>query len=127
MLHKKKSLKIKTKQKHITYMSLFLKKAIIGIFEQLSLSICKPGAIYGRKSNYFILTFLLQGCLVYQIYQVQYLQSYKPDFWGYKIIKWSTRYGRSTYRESIIKYSFLKSYGKFKMCFTCATYTDLSL
>ena len=22
-----------------------------------------------------------------------------------------------------IKYSFLKSYGKFKMCFTCATYT----
>ena len=29
MLHKKKSLKIKTKQKHITYVSLFLKKAII--------------------------------------------------------------------------------------------------
>ena len=24
------------------------------------------------------------------------------------------------------KYSFLKSYGNFKMCFTCATYTDLS-
>ena len=23
-------------------------------------------------------------------------------------------------------YSFLKSYGKFKMCFTCVTYTDLS-
>ena len=35
------------------------------------------------------------------------------------------RYGRSIYWESI-KYSFLKSYGKFKMCFTCATYTDLS-
>ena len=28
-------------------------------------------------------------------------------------------------RESI-KYSFLTSYGKFKKCFTCATYTDLS-
>ena len=47
----------------------------------------KPGAIYGRKSNHFILTFLLQGCLVYQKYQVQYLQSHKPGFWGYKIIK----------------------------------------
>ena len=63
MLHKKKSLKIKTKQKHITYVSLFLKKAIIGIFEQLSLSICKPGAIYGRKSNYFILTSSFKGAL----------------------------------------------------------------
>ena len=29
------------------------------------------------------------------------------------------------YRESI-KYIYLKSYGKFKMCPTCATYTDLS-
>ena len=28
--------------------------------------ICKPGAIYGRKSS-FILTLLLEGCLVYQI------------------------------------------------------------
>ena len=27
------------------------------------------------------------------------------------------------YRESI-EYSFLKWYGKFKMCFTCASYTD---
>ena len=33
---------------------------------------CKPGAMYGRKSN-FILTFLLEGCFVYQIYKVQYL------------------------------------------------------
>ena len=33
---------------------------------------CKPGAMYGRKSN-LILTFLLEGCFVYQIYQVQYL------------------------------------------------------
>ena len=32
MLHKKKPLTIKTKQKHITYLSLLLKKAIIGIF-----------------------------------------------------------------------------------------------
>ena len=48
--------------------------------------ICKPGAINGLKSN-FILTFLLEGCLVYQIYQVQYLQSHKPSFRGYKIIK----------------------------------------
>ena len=36
------------------------------------------------------------------------------------------RYGRTIYRGSI-KDSFLKSYGKFKMCFTRATYTDLSL
>ena len=28
------------------------------------------------------------------------------------------------HRESI-KYSFLKSYGKFKMCSTCAMYADL--
>ena len=48
----------------------------------------KPGAIYGRKSN-FILNFLLQGvrCLVYQIYQFQYLQSHKPGFYGYKMVK----------------------------------------
>ena len=48
--------------------------------------ICKPSAIDGRKSN-FILTFLLEGYLMYQIYQVQYLQSHKPGFWGLKIIK----------------------------------------
>ena len=47
---------------------------------------CKPGAMYGRKSN-FILTFLLEGCFVYQIYQIQYLQSHKPGLWDYKIIK----------------------------------------
>ena len=35
------------------------------------------------------------------------------------------RYARPIYRESI-KYSFPKSYGKFKMCFTRATYMDLS-
>ena len=83
MLHKKKPLTMKIKQKNIAYVSLLLKKAIIGIFKQLS----KPGAIYDRKNNYFILTFLLQGLLVYQIYQVQYLQSHKPGFWGYKTIK----------------------------------------
>ena len=60
---------------------------MIGIFKQLSLLSYYLSAIYGRKSNYFILTFLLQGCLVYQIYQVQHLQSHKPSFWGYKIIK----------------------------------------
>ena len=60
---------------------------------------------------------------MYQIYQVQYLQSHKPSFWGYKMIKESTSYGRPIYRESI-KYSFLKSFGKLKMCFTCVTYTD---
>ena len=32
MLHKKKPLTIKIKQKHFTYVSLLLKKAIIGIF-----------------------------------------------------------------------------------------------
>ena len=32
MLHKKKSLTIKIKQNHIAYVSLLLKKAIIGIF-----------------------------------------------------------------------------------------------
>ena len=64
---------------------LLLNTAIVGIFEAISY-IYKPGAIYGRKSN-FILTFLREGCLVYQIYQVQYLQSHKPGFWGYKIVK----------------------------------------
>ena len=34
-------------------------------------------------------------------------------------------YASDSYQESI-KYSFLKLYGKIKMCFTCATYTDLS-
>ena len=47
---------------------------------------CKPGAIHGRKRN-FILTFLLEGCPMYQIYQVQYLQIHKAGFWGHKIIK----------------------------------------
>ena len=70
-----------------------------------------------------ILTFLLQGCLVYQIYQVQYLQSHKLGFWGYKI---EQHIMAGQFIESwTIKYSFLKSYGKFKMSFTCATYTDL--
>ena len=58
MLHKKKPLAIKIKQKHI--------------------------ATYGHKSN-FILTFLLEVCLVYQIYQVQYPQSHKLGFSGHKI------------------------------------------
>ena len=57
---------------------MLLNTARIGIFLAI-IYICKPGAIYGRKSN-FILTFLLEGCLVYQIYQVQYLQSHKPGF-----------------------------------------------
>ena len=84
----KKTHTTKIKQKHITYMSLLLNTVIMGIFQAI-IYICKPGAIYsiyGRKSN-FILTFLLERCLVYQIYQVQYLQSHKPGFWGYKIIK----------------------------------------
>ena len=41
--------------------------------------IFKPGSIYGRKNN-FILLFLLEGCFLYQIYQIQYLQSHKPGF-----------------------------------------------
>ena len=85
MLHKKKSLTIKIKQKHIANMSMLLNTAITVVFYAI-IYICKPGAINGRKSN-FILTFLLEGCLVYQIYQVQYLQSHKPGFRGYKIIK----------------------------------------
>ena len=36
MLHKKKPLTIKIKQKHITYVSLLLKKAIISILQQLA-------------------------------------------------------------------------------------------
>ena len=67
-------------------MSVHLNTALIGIFFKVIIHISKPGAIHGRKSNY-ILTFLLEGCLVYQIYQVQYCQSLKPGFWGYKIIK----------------------------------------
>ena len=63
-------------------MSMLLNTAIKGIF---TIYICKL-SVYGHKSN-FILTFLLEGCLVYQIYQVQYLQSHKLGFWGYKRIK----------------------------------------
>ena len=75
----------KIKQRHITYISMLLNTAKIGIFWAITY-ICKPGAMYGRKNN-FILTFLLEGCLVYQIYQVQYLQSHMAGFWGNKIIK----------------------------------------
>ena len=83
MLHKKKALFSKIKQEHITYMSMLLNTAIIGIFKVI-IYIRKPGTIYGGKSN-FILIFLLEGCLLYQICQV--LESHKPGFWGYKIIK----------------------------------------
>ena len=62
---------------------------------------------------------------MYQIYIVQYLQIHEPGFWGHEIIKQSMQYARPIYREST-KYSFLKSYGKFKVYFTCAAYTDLS-
>ena len=95
----------------IAYMSMLLNTAIMGIFKVI-IYMCKPSAIYGHKS-YFILTFLLEGCLVYQIYQVQYLQRHKPGFWGYKVIKLSTSYVRPIYRE-LIKYSVLKSYESLK-------------
>ena len=36
VLHKRKPLTIKIKQKLITYVSLLLKKAIVGIFKKLS-------------------------------------------------------------------------------------------
>ena len=49
MLHKKKPLTIKIKRKHITYVSLLLNTAIIGL-------------IYGRKSN-FIPTFSFNSAL----------------------------------------------------------------
>ena len=123
MLLKKKLHTIKIKPKHITNRSMLLNTALICIFWAV-IYICKQGVIYGRKSD-FILTFLLEGCLLYQIYQTQYLQSHKPGFWGYKIIKLSTCYNRPIYQESI-KYIFLKSYGMFKMCFTFAAYTELS-
>ena len=85
MLHKKKPHTIKIKQKRISYTSMLLNTALIGVFKAV-INICKPGAIYGRKSN-FVPTFFLEGCLAYQIYQVQYLQYHKPGFWGYKLIK----------------------------------------
>ena len=100
MLHKKKPLKITIKQKHITFMYMLLNTAIPAIFWAI-IYVCNPGAIYSHchKSD-FILTFLLEGCLEYQIYQVQYLQSNKAGFGGYKIIKFSTSYGRPIYRET---------------------------
>ena len=63
-------------------------------------------------------TVVLEGCLVYQIYQVQYLHSHK-GLKNNKIIKelWQANLPES------IKYDFLKSYGKFKMYFTFAAYT----
>ena len=65
----------------VTKMSILLNTAKIGKFKQLSTYVNR-GAIYGGKSN-FILTFLLEGCPMYQIYQVQ---SQKPGFWGYSIV-----------------------------------------
>ena len=50
MLHKKKPLNIKIRQKYITYVSLLLNTALIGIFHVI-IYICKPGAIYGRISS----------------------------------------------------------------------------
>ena len=81
-------------------MYMLLNTAIRAIFWAI-IYVCNPGAIYSHcgKSN-FILTFLLEGCLEYQIYQVQYLQSNKAGFGGYKIIKFSTSYGRPIYRET---------------------------
>ena len=83
---------------------MLLNTAIIGKFNKLSV-ICKPGSIHGCKSN-FILTLLLKRALISNISS--------PE-----------SKARPSYQESI-KYSFLKLYGKIKMCFTCATYTDLS-
>ena len=71
MLHKKKPLTIKIKQKRITHLSLLLKKAIIDIFLSNYLHNYVNRVEHmknGRQRNHFILTFLLQGCLVYQIY-----------------------------------------------------------
>ena len=68
----------KINQKHITYMSLLLNTAtcIIGL--------CKTGCnIRSQKQFYSYLPF--EGCLVYQMYRVQYLPSHKPGFWGYNL------------------------------------------
>ena len=87
MLHKKKPFTITIKQKHITFMYMLMNTAIPAIFWAIIYT-WNPGAIYGhRGKNNFILTFLLAGCLEYQIYKVQYLQSNRAGFGGYKIIK----------------------------------------
>lgn len=65
-------------------MAILLNTGTIGIF-YACIYICKPSAICGRKSS-IILTFHLEGCLVFSIYQVQYLLSHKSGFWGYKIV-----------------------------------------
>ena len=84
---KKKPLTITIKQNHITFTYMLLNTAISAIFWAI-IYIWNSGAIYGHrgKSN-FILTFLLEGCLEYQIYQVHYLQSNRAGFGGYKIIR----------------------------------------
>ena len=66
-------------------MSMLLNTTTIGKFKQLSTYVKRVQ--YTVIKNNFILTFLLEGCLMYQLYQVQYLQSHKPGFWGHKIIK----------------------------------------
>ena len=59
-------------------MSMLLNTTTIGKFKQLSTYVKRVQ--YTVIKNNFILTFLLEGCLMYQLYQVQYLQSHKPGF-----------------------------------------------
>ena len=63
---------------------LFADTAIISTLNKLStfVSLVQYAVVKAIFSN---LTH--KGCPMYQIYQVQYLLSQKPSFWGYKIIK----------------------------------------
>ena len=60
MLHKKKSLNIKIRQKYITYLSLLLNTALIGIFKRQSLvslpsQLGISGVAYTMFSKFFFL------------------------------------------------------------------------
>ena len=63
---------------------MLLNTAVIGRLNKLStfVSLVQYAVVKAIFSN---LTH--KGCPMYQIYQVQYLLSQKPSFWGYKIIK----------------------------------------
>ena len=99
MLHKKKPLTIKIKQKHITYVSLLLKKAIIGFLSNYLHN-------YVNLVQYKVTNQLFYSNLPpSRVPCVSDISSSVPPesklgFWSYKMKK-LTSYGRSIYRESI--------------------------
>ena len=97
--------------KHITHMSMLLNTALIGIFYAV-FYICKPGVIYGRKSNFILIFQSLKGALGIKYIKLSNSRVISRFFGlqNNKII--NENYSRPIYRESI-KYSCLRSDGTY--------------